>query len=255
MDGYAGRKCVIVGGTHGMGLAVARRLVDGGAEVIVTGRNPENVAKAAQTLGRRAHAVAADITRMADIEALAEAVNKTFGAADFVFANAGIGIFELFEAVNEATYDRYFATNAKGIFFAAQRLAPLVRNGGSFVFTTVTPGNASPGLAVYAGTKAAVKAFARTMAVELLPRDIRVNMVAPGFIDTPTLGIADATPEERAEIHAIGDAATPMKRHGTPDEVASAVLFLAFDATFTTGVELPVDGGISQMDAPMGTEA
>lgn len=251
MSDYRNKTAVIVGGTHGMGLTVARRLVDGGAAVLVTGRNEKNVAAADAALRPNGQAVAADITCMADIDGLADTVRERFGAVDFVFANAGIGIFEPFDTVSEAVYDRYFATNAKGLFFAAQRLAPLVRDGGSFVFTTVTPGNASPMLAVYAGTKAAVKAFAKTMAVELLPRSVRINMVAPGFIDTPTLGIADASPEERAEIHAMGDMVTPMKRHGTADEVASAVLFLAFEATFTTGVELPVDGGISQMDAPI----
>ena len=103
---------------------------------------------------------------------------------------------------------------------------------------------------MYSGTKAALRAFTRVLAAELLPRRIRVNAVAPGFIDTPTLGVAGASAEARAAFRAIGDAVTPMQRHGTADEVARAVLFLAFDATFTTGAELPVDGGISQIDAP-----
>lgn len=255
MEDYSNRKAVIIGGTHGMGMAVARRLIDGGAEVLVTGRNPANVESAGVALGPKARALRADITSMADIEALGTAVEQAFGQVDFVFANAGIGIFEPFDAVEEATFDRYFATNAKGIFFAAQRLVPLVRDGGSFVFTTMTPGNAGTGLAVYSGTKAAVKAFARTMAAELLPRRIRVNTVAPGFIDTPTLGIADASPEERAAIEKAGDEITPMKRHGTAEEVARAVLFLAFEATFTTGAEIPVDGGLSQVETPQGEAA
>lgn len=252
MGDYRNRKAVIVGGTHGMGMAVARMLVEGGAAVLVTGRNPANAESAKAEFGPNARVLRADITSMADIEALGKAAGEMFGDVDFVFANAGIGIFEPFDAVEETTFDRYFATNAKGIFFAAQRLAPLVRDGGSLVFTTVTPGNAGPGLAVYSGTKAAVRAFARTMAAELLGRRIRVNTVAPGFIDTPTLGIADASPEERAAIEKVGDEITPMKRHGTAEEVARAVLFLAFEATFTTGAEFPVDGGLSQVEAPQG---
>jgi NAD(P)-dependent dehydrogenase (short-subunit alcohol dehydrogenase family) len=217
---------------------------------MVVGRNAANVEKAAEGLGPKAIGFRADVTDMGDLAALAEAAGREFGQVDFAFINAGIGIFEPFEAVEEATYDRYFAVNAKGAFFAAQKLAPLVRDGGAFVFTTVTSGNASPGLAVYSATKAAVRVFAQTMAVELLPRGIRVNAVAPGFIDTPTMGVADATPEERAELSRIGDEATPMKRHGTAEEVARAVLFLAFEATFTTGAEIPVDGGLSQIDTP-----
>jgi NAD(P)-dependent dehydrogenase (short-subunit alcohol dehydrogenase family) len=100
-------------------------------------------------------------------------------------------------------------------------------------------------------TKGAVRGFARVLAAELLPRRIRVNMVAPGFIDTPTLGVASASPEERAELARVGDEITPMKRHGSAEEVARAALFLAFEATFTTGVELPVDGGLSEVDAPV----
>lgn len=254
MKDYQGKNAVVVGGTHGMGLATAKMLVEGGARVLVTGRNAANVEAAAKELGAQAHALRSDITEMADIDALAGAVKERFGEADFVFVNAGIGIFEPFEAVAEATYDRYFAVNAKGAFFAAQRLAPLVRDGGAFVFTTVTPGNAAPGLAVYSATKAAVRVFAKTMAAELLGRRIRVNTVAPGFIDTPTLGVADASPEERAALEKIGDETTPMKRHGKAEEVARAVLFLAFEATYTTGAELPVDGGLSQVDAPLAAE-
>jgi len=250
MVDYGSKTAVIVGGTHGMGLATARLLVDGGARVMVVGRDPLNVSRAAETLGPDALAIRTDITDLDEIAALAETVGREFGQIDLAFINAGIGIFEPFEAVEEATYDRYFAVNAKGTFFAAQKLAPMVRDGGAFVFTTVTSGNASPGLAVYSATKAAVRVYAQTLAVELLPRRIRVNTVAPGFIDTPTMGVADATPEERAELSRLGDEATPMKRHGTAEEVARAVLFLGFGATFTTGAEIPVDGGLSQIDAP-----
>jgi NAD(P)-dependent dehydrogenase (short-subunit alcohol dehydrogenase family) len=136
------------------------------------------------------------------------------------------------------------------VFFTMQRLAPLMRNGGAMVLTTVTPATGTPTMGVYFGTKGALRGFVKVLAAELLSRKIRVNAVAPGFIDTPTLGIAGASAEERAQLRAIGDVVTPMQRHGTADEVARAALFLAFDATFTTGAELPVDGGLSQVDAP-----
>lgn len=184
---------------------------------------------------------------MADIDALAARVREEFGAIDFAFINAGASEPEPFDRVTEGSYDRQFGVNAKGAFFTAQRLAPLVREGGAIVFTTVADGPASANLAVYAGAKAAVRAFARVLAAELVSKGVRVNAVGPGFIDTPTMGVADFSPERRASFKELGDAATPMKRHGTPEEVARAALFLAFDATFTTGIELAVDGGLQQM--------
>lgn len=250
MARYAGKKAVIIGGTHGMGLATAKLLVEGGAEVLVTGNNENNVEAARRELGSRAHVVRSDISDMAEIERLARTVQETLSDVDFVFVNAGIGVFEPFAEVTEATFDRFFSVNTKGAFFTVQRLAPLVRRGGSFVFTTVTPGTGTAGLSVYGGTKAALRAFSKAVGAELVSRGIRVNAVAPGFIATPTLGIAGMSAEERAAIEKIGDEITPMKRHGTAEEVARAALFLAFDATFTTGAELPVDGGLSQIDAP-----
>src|SRR5579864_7433817 len=139
--------------------------------------------------------------------------------------------------MTEAVYDEMFNLNTKGPFFAVQKLAPLINRGGSIVFTTSIanvkgmPGNASNGAA-----KAALRSFARVLAAELLPREIRVNAVTPGPIDTPIIG--KVFPEKGAAAHvrerAIGT--NPMKRFGMPEEIAKAALFLAFDATFTTGV-------------------
>lgn len=170
---------------------------------------------------------------------LGEQVADLFGSLDALFVNVGVAEFEPFSEVTEASWDRHFDVNAKGAFFTAQKLIPLVSPGGGVVFTTVTAATASPGMAVFAATKGAVRAFAHTMAAELVTQNIRVNTVAPGFIDTPTLGIASATPDERAELHQIGDMVTPMKRHGTPEEVAGAAVFLALEATFTTGDRTP----------------
>jgi len=250
MTKYAGKKAVVIGGTHGMGEAIARALLAGGAEVLVTGLSEPNIAQARDVLGSRAHVVRSDAASMDDIAALAGVVEARLGRVDGVFVNVGVSELEPVEAVSEASYDRQFDVNARGAFFTAQRLVPLVRDGGSLVFTTVTPCTATPTMTVYMGTKAALRAFARGLAVELLPRGIRVNAVAPGFIATPTLGVASATEEERAVLSRIGDEITPMQRHGAAEEVARAALFLAFDATFTTGAELPVDGGLSTVEAP-----
>jgi NAD(P)-dependent dehydrogenase (short-subunit alcohol dehydrogenase family) len=152
-------------------------------------------------------------------------------------------------------YDQTFDVNTKGAFFTVQRLAPLVNDGGSCVFTTaVADGTGTPGMSVFSGAKAALRAFAQVLAAELLPRKIRVNVVSPGFIKTPSMGVATASDEYREAFEQEGAHLTPLGRIGTPEEVAKAALFLAFDATFTTGIELPVDGGIAQGLVPLGTE-
>lgn len=248
MSAYASKQAVIVGGTHGIGLATARLLLAGGAEVLVTGREA-SAAAARRELGERV--VASDIADLAAIDALTEQVRARLGAIDLLFINAGVAELEPFDRVTAASYDRTFAVNTRGAFFTAQRLAPLVREGGAIVFTTsIASTSGTAGMAVYSASKAAIGAFARVMAAELLARGVRVNTVSPGFIRTPTMGTASSTPEERAAFEREGDAITPMGRIGTPEEVARAVLFLAFAATFTTGTELYVDGGLGQRLSP-----
>lgn len=247
MTKYKGKKAVIIGGTHGMGLAVAQALVAGGAEVLITGRTERTIHEAQRALGGSAHVVRSDITDMDEIARLGAEVGEKLGKIDFLHMNAGISELEPYDQVTEASFDRQFNINTKGAFFTTQRLIPLIKDGGSIVFTSsVADDSGTPGMVVYSATKAALRSFGRVLAAELLPRKIRVNVVSPGFIDTPTMGVAGATADERAAFMEIGDAVTPMKRHGTADEVARAVLFLGFDATFTTGEQIKVDGGLGQ---------
>lgn len=246
MTRYAGKKAVITGGTHGMGLAIAKALVDGGAEVLVTGRGEDALARARAELGAAGHAVRSDAADLGDIDALGAQVERTFGRIDAVFVNHGIAELEVLEEVTEASYDRQFDINAKGSFFTVQRLAPLIADGGAIVLTTVANDLVFPGMSAYSGSKEALRAFAQVWAAEFLPRRIRVNAVAPGFIKTPTMGVAGLSDEERAAFEKQGDEMTPLRRNGTVEEVATAALFLAFDATFTTNVEFAVDGGFAQ---------
>ncbi|MEV6520522.1 SDR family oxidoreductase [Longispora sp. NPDC051575] len=247
MTRYQGKRVVITGGTVGMGLAIAERLVAGGAEVVLTGRDEQRLAEAGRLLGPGAHVLRSDAGSLADIAALAACVRDRFGAVDALFVNAGVSVLEPFGEVTEATYDWIFNVNAKGAFFTVQRLAPLVADGGSIVFTTaVTNLGGFPTMSVYSGSKAAAGAFAKVFASELLPRGIRVNAVSPGFIRTPSMGVTDAPAEVVAAFEAEGAALTPMGRVGDAGEVAEAALFLAFEATFTTGVELGVDGGLGR---------
>ncbi|KIF75628.1 short-chain dehydrogenase [Streptomyces sp. 150FB] len=248
MSTYTGQKAVVVGGTAGIGLAIAERLVEGGAEVLVTGRNPVNLKEASARLGASARVIASDMADLTAVGALGESVAELLGGAvDHLFVNAAIAEFAPVAAVTEEQYDRHFAVNTKGAFFTVQRLLPLLREGGSIVFTTsIADTTGVPGMGVYSATKSALWSFAQVLASELVARGIRVNAVAPGYIDTPTGGTQGLSAEQRAAFKEQGDATTPMRRHGTPDEVARAALFLAVDATFTTGVKLAVDGGAAQ---------
>ncbi len=245
---YENKKVVIIGGTSGIGLATAKMLVDGGARVLVTGRSQASLDMAEKELGTRGIAMSSDARSLSDIDALATRAHDEFGSIDLLFVNAGFSHFAPLENTTEASFDEMFNLNAKGPFFAVQKLAPLINQGGAVILTTsVANIKGMPMIAAYGGAKAALRSFARTFAAELLPRGIRVNAVSPGPIETPIIG--KAFPDKAMADHLTEQMreAIPMKRFGTSEEVAKAVLFLAFDATFTTGLELPVDGGWSQL--------
>ncbi|GEN12988.1 NAD(P)-dependent dehydrogenase, short-chain alcohol dehydrogenase family [Myxococcus fulvus] len=247
MGRYSGKKVVVTGGTAGIGLAAVKALLAEGAEVLLTGRGEQGLEAARKELGPRAHVVRSDTASLRDIDALAVRVKEALGAVDFVLVNAGYAKLVPFEQVTESVYDETFGINTKGAFFTAQRLAPLVRDGGAFVFTTsVADETGAPGMSVYSGSKAAVRSFVRVLGAELVSRGIRVNAVSPGFTRTPTLGVTGATPQEVEAFEQEGLHLTPMKRIADAEEVARAALFLGLEATFTTGAELPVDGGLSQ---------
>ena len=247
MDRFKRKTAVITGGTSGMGLATAKMLLDGGARVLVTGRSQAGLDSAQKELGEDALVVSSDARSLTDIDSLASRVKAEFDTFDLLFVNAGFSIRAPLESVTEAVYDEMFNLNAKGPLFAVQKLTPFINRGGSIVLTTsVANVKGMPGNAAYGAAKAALRSFARTLAAELLSREIRVNAVTPGPIDTPIIekafpgGAASQIREKMAGM-------IPMKRWGTSEEIAKAVLFLAFDATFTTGAELPVDGGWSQL--------
>ncbi|WP_436776592.1 SDR family NAD(P)-dependent oxidoreductase [Yinghuangia sp. YIM S09857] len=242
-----GSKAVVTGGTIGMGRAIVQALTDRGAAVMYTGRSEQRLAEAQAALDTPlAHPVRSDATDAAAIAALRDQAADRLGGLDYLFVNQGIAEFQTLEEVTEESWDRIFDVNTKGAFFTVQALAPLIAKGGSIVFTTVSNDRIYPGLSAYSAAKEAVAAFTKVLATELLPRKIRVNAIAPGFILTPTMGVADLTDEQRAEFVEQGNASTPMGRGGTVEEIAAAALYLAAEATFTTGVELPVDGGFGQ---------
>ncbi|MWA16097.1 SDR family oxidoreductase [Streptomyces sp. BA2] len=247
MSRFTGKKAVVTGGTHGMGLAIVKALLAEGAEVVLTGRSEKTLEEArSQLKGEAAHVVRSDAASMADIAALADLTQEKLGRVDHLFVNHGVAEFAELAEVTEASWDRHFAINTKGTFFTVQALAPLMEDGGSIVFTTVANDVVFPGLSAYSASKEAMRALGHVLAAELLPRKIRVNSVAPGFIKTPTMGVTGLTEEQRREFEQQGDKTTPLRRNGTVEEVAAASLFLAADATFTTNVEFAVDGGFAQ---------
>jgi NAD(P)-dependent dehydrogenase (short-subunit alcohol dehydrogenase family) len=248
MDRFKGKTAVIIGGTSGMGLATAKMLLEGGARVLVTGLSTAGLESAQREIGKHAIVVSSDARSLTDLDTLASRVKAEFDTIDLLYVNAGFSIRAPLESVTEAVYDEMFNLNAKGPFFAVQKLTPLIGRGGSIVFTTsIANVKGMPGQTAYGAAKAALRSFARTLAVELLPREIRVNAVTPGPIDTPIVGKVFTGRDEAAQIREKMKGMVPMKRWGTSEEIAKAVLFLAFDATFTTGAELPVDGGWSQL--------
>jgi NAD(P)-dependent dehydrogenase (short-subunit alcohol dehydrogenase family) len=248
MERYEGKRAVIIGGTSGIGLTTAKMLLDGGANVLVTGRSQAGLDLAQKEIGEDALVVSSDARSLTAIDALASTVKAEFDTFDLLFVNAGLGLFAPLEATTEETFDEMFNLNAKGPFFAVKKLAPLINQGGAIVLTTSTANvKGMPLIAAYGGAKAALRSFARVFAAELLPRGIRVNAVSPGPTETPIIGKAFTDEDQAVELTGQLREANPMKRFGTPEELAKAVLFLAFDATYTTGHELPVDGGWSQL--------
>lgn len=244
---YEGKNVVITGGSSGQGLATAQLLIDAGARVLITGRDRAAQDAAREQLGPNAVAVRSDASSLPEIDALADRVKAEFGTVDALFANAGVNGFAPFEATTEELFDQVLTVNAKGPYFTVQKLAPLLAEGSGVVLTTsVANVLGLPALSAYAASKAAVRSMTRGLARELLPRGIRVNAVSPGPIDS---GILEKTmpADVAARTKAQMAADNPMLRMGTPAEIARAVAFLAFDATFTTGTELAVDGGGSQL--------
>ncbi len=248
MDRLNGKTALITGGTTGLGLATAKLFISEGARVIATGRTAARIKEAQVELGDNAIVIHSDATSLPDMDALAAKVKETFGKLDVLFVNAGYVRFAPFEAVTEELYDEMLNLNAKGPYFIVQKLAPLMPEGSSVVFTTsIANVKVMPNMSAYGASKAALRAITRSLAAELLHRGIRVNAVSPGPIESPILLKTGMLKEAADQAYVQMKESVPMKRIGQAEEIAKAVAFLAIDATYTTGAELPVDGGWSQL--------
>lgn len=247
---HAGKIALITGGSSGLGLATARRLVAEGAEVYITGRRQAELDAAVMEIGHNVTGIRGDIAVLADLDRIFAQIAGERGRLDVLFANAGGGEFAALGQISEAQFDKYFDINVKGTLFTVQKALPLMGPGAAIVVNgSMVSIKGAPAFGVYAATKAALRSFVRTWASDLKGRDIRVNAVAPGTVVTPAyrheLGMSD---EQIERFKAEAASVTPLGRTGTPDEIAKAVSFLASDdASFITGIELFVDGGQAQI--------
>lgn len=253
MKKHEGKVALITGGNSGIGLAIAQRFVSEGAYVFITGRRRSELDAAIKQIGSNITGVQSDVSNLADLDRLYSEVKKQKDHIDILFANAGLGESAPLEAITEAHFNKIFSVNVKGLLFTVQKALPLFQGGGSIILNASTAGSkASTGFSVYGATKAAVRSFARSWAVELKHRKIRVNAISPGPIDTPGLSgfVRDMAQnvQQIEQIKASIISSVPLGRMGSPDEVAKAVSFLASDdSSFITGIELFVDGGMAQI--------
>jgi NAD(P)-dependent dehydrogenase (short-subunit alcohol dehydrogenase family) len=245
----AGKIAVITGGSSGIGLATAKRFVEEGAHVVITGRREKELKEAAASIKKNVTTVVGDVSRLEDLDRIYAVVKEKHGHIDILFANAGAGTIAPLAVATEKHFDQTFDVNVKGTFFTVQKALPLFKDGGSIILTSsVTNVLGSPGFSAYAASKAAVRNFARAWTMELKDRKIRVNAMSPGPTDTQALANTGLTAAQAKQAAAQYATQIPMGRSGKPEEIADAVTFLASDeSSFITGVDLAVDGGMAQV--------
>lgn len=249
MDRLTGKTALITGGSTGIGLASAKRFAAEGARVFIAGRRQAELDLAVAAIGHGATAVRCDVSNLADLDHLYARIKTEAGQLDVVFANAGLGTVAPLGGISEADFDHMFGVNAKGTLFTVQKALPLMQSGGSILLTGSTTGTmGTPAFSVYSATKAAIRNFARSWALDLKGTGIRVNVLSPGGTDTPGLrGLFEPTGQSDAMLAGLA-AQTPLGRIGRPEETAAVALFLASDdSSFMTGSEVFVDGGAAQI--------
>ena len=243
MGRLSGKTAVITAATSGMALATAKRFVEEGAYVFITGRRQDKLDEAVKLIGKNVTGVQGDASNLADLDQLFATVKREKGTIDILFASAGTGEFATLEQVTEEHFDNTFGLNVRGTLFTVQKALPLFNDNGSiFLNGSIASIKGFPSFGVYSASKAALRSFARTWLLELKDRRIRVNILSPGTIDTPALDPLGAAAKDSFK------AMIPRGEMGRPEEIATAALFLASsDSSFVNGVELFVDGGTAQI--------
>jgi NAD(P)-dependent dehydrogenase (short-subunit alcohol dehydrogenase family) len=243
MGKLQGKVAVITAATSGMALATAKLFVEEGAYVFITGRRQDALDKAVKSIGRNVTGVQGDAGVLADLDRLYDVVKREKGKIDILFASAGTGEFARIGEITEESFDKTFNLNVRGTLFTVQKALPLFNDGGSiFMNGSIAGSKGFPNFSVYSASKAAVRSFARTWLVDLKDRNIRVNVLSPGTIDTPILD--PFGPEMKEGFKSL----IPRGEMGRPEEIATVALFLASsDSSFVNGIELFVDGGTAQI--------
>lgn len=243
-----GKTALITGGSSGIGLATARRLVADGARVAITGTDETKLAAAVAELGDVV-TIRADVRSLSDLRLMAKEVGARFGKLDILFANAGVAYSTPIATTGEEAFDQLMTVNVKGVFFTVQCVLPIMADGGSIVLNASWLNQVgTAGRAALSASKAAVRSFARTLSAELVDRRIRVNAVSPGPTETPIHRSAEQTEEQFRDYAEKVGARVPAGRMGRPEEIAAAVAFLASDdASFMLGAEIVIDGGLAEL--------
>ena len=246
---FMNKVVIITGGSSGIGLASARRFVEEGAHVYITGRRQSELDKAKALIGRNVTAVKGDVANLADLDRLYEIVATEKGRVDIVFANAGFVEHQTIDQLTPEHYEKTFNINVRGVMFTVQKALPLMKHGGSIILnSSIVADKGLPAHGAYGATKAALRSLAKTWTVELKERGIRVNTLSPGATDTPIIDGQFSTKAEADKAKEVFSSKTPLGRLGRPEELAAAVLFLASESSsYITGIDLPVDGGFAQV--------
>jgi NAD(P)-dependent dehydrogenase (short-subunit alcohol dehydrogenase family) len=252
MDRLKGKTVLITGGSSGIGLATARLFRAEGAQLVITGRDPERLAAAQQELGSETLVIRSEAGSLTEIDALMEQVKNRFGQLDVLFLNAAAASPSPIELVTEELFDEIMGVNFKGIFFSIQKALPLLSGNASIIVTTsITNRTGSPNFSVYGASKAALRSLVQSLGLTLISRGIRVNAINPGPIDTGGFNRLPLPQEVFQAIKSDIEGRSPSKRFGSPEEVAKVALFLASDdSAYVVGEEIVVDGGISLVCLP-----
>ena len=243
-----GKIAVIIGGTSGIGLATAKRFVEEGAYVFISGLYQKEVDETISEIGKNISGIQSDVSKLADIDKMYDVVKDQKGHIDILFANAGIIEFAPLGEISEEHFDKIFDIDVKGLLFTVQKALQIFQDGGSIILmASVGSSKGSAVLSVYHAAKAAVRSFARSWSLNLNQRNIRVNAISPGPIDTPF--VSQVLNDQQTENFLKNSVnSTSIGRMGSSDEVAKAVSFLASDdSSYITGIELFVDGGMGQI--------
>ncbi|HCL05679.1 MAG TPA: 3-oxoacyl-ACP reductase [Chitinophagaceae bacterium] len=237
---------LVTGGGSGLGFAIAEKFIQQGIETIIVGRDAAKLEAAKEKLGKGCHTMSCDLSNLSAIPGLVQDILSQFGQIDILVNNAGINMKKVFTEVTDEEFQRILTTNVSAVFAISREVVKhmLTRETGSIInISSMAAQYGLPKVIAYSASKTAIDGMTRAMAVELSPKGIRVNAIAPGFIYSDmTAKALDSDPERKAKVFGR----TPMGVMGQPTDIAEAAYFLASDASkYITGVVLPVDGGNS----------